>query len=142
MKDSEGALLFSSGRGDSYAAETWFRRNAQDMGGKRSVWPKEGLADALRCDAFACRMEKNGQTISFIRSLRAVPEECTWARVIISALPVEKESCDAHIIDRFSVWRKGAHSLYLDQGGITVQTVEEERGLRPWTQTAANKKKE
>jgi competence protein ComEC len=142
IKNEEGGLLFSTGRGDSYAVETWLRRNAQDAGLKRSVWPKEGAADALRCDAFACRMEKNGQTISFIRSLRAVPEECAWARVIISGLPVEKESCNAYVIDRFSVWRNGAHSLYLDKGGITVQTVEEKRGLRPWTQTAANRKKE
>lgn len=142
VKAMQGHLMFSSGRGDSYAAETWRRRNAEVAEGKRPVWPKEGAMDDLRCDAFACRMERNGQRVSFMRSLRAVDEECLWADVIVAGFPIDKKRCTApHVIDRFTVWRGGAQALYLDSDGYRIETVEKERGLRPWTQTAANKKK-
>lgn len=141
VKGLDGALLFSSGRGDRYAAETWLRRNAQIMEGKRGVWPKEGVRGALNCDAFACRYEKDGQSVSFLRTQRAIAEECAWADIVVSRFPINSKDCAAQVIDRFAVWRNGAHSLFMDSSGITVETVEQKRGLRPWTQTAANKKK-
>jgi competence protein ComEC len=35
-------------------------------------------------------------------------------------------------IDRFDVWRHGAHALWLEDGGIRVATARGESGARPW----------
>jgi competence protein ComEC len=38
------------------------------------------------------------------------------------------------VVDRFDLWRRGAHAIYLDGGdGIRVETVRDWRGERPWT---------
>ncbi len=142
LKSGDGLLTFSSGRGDSYAAETWLRRNGQDSDEKRLVWPKEGAQGDLKCDSAACRYEAHGQRVSFLRLHRAIAEECLWADVIVAGFPVEKERCPApQVIDRFSVWREGAYALRLSPDGIGYDTVEQERGVRPWTQTAEHKNK-
>ena len=36
-------------------------------------------------------------------------------------------------IDRFDLWREGAHALYFEDGVARVESVGEIRGDRPWT---------
>ena len=36
------------------------------------------------------------------------------------------------ITDRFDLWRKGGHALWLEKGGARVETVNGNRGRRPW----------
>lgn len=134
VKNDSGRLNFSSGRGDGYAAETWLRRNGEIPEQKRMVWLKEGREGWLSCDAAACRFVKNGQQLSLLRLPGALREECAWAHLVIADFPIEE--CRARTVDRFDVWRHGAHALYLDKE-IHIRTVEEGRGQRPWTQTAA-----
>ena len=35
-------------------------------------------------------------------------------------------------IDRFDLWRNGAHALYLGEDGIRIETARQEQGDRPW----------
>jgi competence protein ComEC len=36
------------------------------------------------------------------------------------------------VIDRFDLWRNGAHALWLAPGGVEVRSVNQARGDRPW----------
>jgi hypothetical protein len=36
------------------------------------------------------------------------------------------------VIDRIDSWRRGAVALWLDPSGVTVESVNESRGDRPW----------
>jgi len=36
------------------------------------------------------------------------------------------------VIDRIDSWRRGAVALWLDTDGVTVESVNENRGDRPW----------
>jgi competence protein ComEC len=39
------------------------------------------------------------------------------------------------VIDRFDLWREGAHAIWIDEAGIVrVETVASMRGVRPWVQ--------
>lgn len=137
LRNQNGLLGFSKGRGDSYAAETWLRRNGEVAESRRIVWPKEGADGFITCDDQACRYSVKGQRVSILRTQRAIAEECHWAGVVIANFPVRKNECPhPYIIDRFAVWREGAHSLTVHHGGVALRTVERERGNRPWTQTA------
>ena len=143
VKDGTGALMFSKGRGDTYAAETWLRRNGEPPDRKRAVWPREGQAGYLRCDALACRYERKGQRVSILRSPRVIGAECEWAGLVIASFPIREGECPhPYIIDRFAVWREGAHALSFHHAGIHLQAVERMRGTRPWTQTAAREKRD
>lgn len=141
VKNQDGALTFSKGRGDSYAAETWLRRNGDLAESRRLVWPKDGADGPITCDDQACRYSVKGQRVSILRTQRAIAEECHWAGIVIASFPVRKAECPhAYVIDRFAVWREGAHSLTIHHNGVQLRTVEKARGNRPWTQTAARQK--
>ena len=57
------------------------------------------------------------------------------ATVVVSTVPVRGRRCRhvPMVIDRFDLWRRGAHALWLDPGEVRVRTVAEATGDRPWT---------
>jgi competence protein ComEC len=65
--------------------------------------------------------------------LRSGPpaEACAGAALVVSAEPV-RGRCAAQVIDRFAVWRNGAHAVWLDQQGVRVLSDRAARGARPW----------
>ena len=59
----------------------------------------------------------------------------TIATILISRVPVRDRHCTGPkiIIDRFDLWRAGAHALWLTTGGIRVKTVAGTNSVRPWS---------
>ncbi len=96
--------------------------------------PKPGEASddgAIACDATSCTMRPrpDGQSILL---LRGQPDEraCDHA-LVVSPEPFRLE-CEVAAIDRFSVWREGAHAVWLDPAGPRILTDRAHRGDRPW----------
>nr|WP_314072712.1 ComEC/Rec2 family competence protein [uncultured Roseococcus sp.] len=57
---------------------------------------------------------------------------CGRAPVIVSPEPV-RGACDgSEVVDRFSVWRGGAHAIWLEDGRARVVSDRAWRGDRPW----------
>jgi competence protein ComEC len=52
----------------------------------------------------------------------------------VSIVPVALD-CPAPlgVIDRFDLWRWGTHAVNFDDGGVSITTVAEARGRRPWS---------
>ena len=120
-----------------FAGDIWLRRAGQE---ESSVWPwREGAPAGMRCDSLGCVQEIDGQRIAFVRDARALPEDCAEANLVISLVPVTG-SCEAPhtVIDRFDLWRNGAHAIWLEKGGARVRNVAEGRGDRPWARRREN----
>ena len=59
---------------------------------------------------------------------------CRGADIVIAAFPLRRACASVPVrIDRFDVWRDGAHALAIRGGAIEVTTAADLRGLRPWT---------
>ena len=133
VRDDDGRLLLSSGRADRIAAETWLRRDGTDQA---ATWPREGPAGeaALRCDSLGCIYRHAGQVVALPRDQAALAEDCRRADLVVSSVPVRGRCPGARqVIDRFDLWRRGAHAVYLlPDGAIRVETVAGDRGRRPW----------
>ena len=77
-----------------------------------------------------------GKRISFVMAKGSLPESCAGADIILSMEPFkEVEECRRQtvLLDRWDIWRKGAHAIYLSPEGMRVETVQADRGKRPWT---------
>ncbi|WP_243634757.1 ComEC/Rec2 family competence protein [Roseicella frigidaeris] len=61
----------------------------------------------------------------------AAAEACAGAALVVSAEPV-RGRCAAQRIDRFAVWRNGAHAIWLGLDGVRVVSDRAARGDRPW----------
>ena len=141
VRDKTGALWLSTGRKERYTAENWLRRNGETAEDKK-IWPREGVAEhfPMTCGSYGCRGEINGQKIAVAFTQKASQEDCNWADLLIADNPVPKACRAKRVVDYFDVWRNGAYAVWLSPEKIKMKNVEQVRGNRPWTQTAANKK--
>jgi len=83
------------------------------------------------CGPDACRILLGGAQTLILRT--SARPDCAGVTLLISAEPARGE-CPAGIpyIDRFSVWRDGAHAIWLTAAAPHVLSDRANRGDRPW----------
>jgi competence protein ComEC len=108
---------------------------AEETGETVADWPKPGAAavDGLACAAGLCRFEAHGRRVAIVTDAAALELDCTRFDAMIAAVPAGMR-CRWRIpvVDSIDSWEEGAVALWLDQGGVTVESANEARGDRPW----------
>ncbi len=133
VRGTDGALMVSSRNAATMSRETWLRQSGEDD--DAPAWPKEGAtADGrLRCDPAGCVYRANDHVVALARRIDAIDDDCRDAQLVVSMVPVRGRCPSAvRVIDRFDLWRAGAHAVWLDDDGIRVESVNGTRGRRPW----------
>lgn len=139
----DGRLWLSTTRRDRFTAKVWLRRAGES---EALPWPSAGSGDErgpdnppLRCDSLGCIYRHAGQTVALVQDSQALVEDCRRATVLISREPVRQRLCSTPVvvIDRFDVWRAGAHAVWLSEEGVKVESVAQGRGKRPWVLSRA-----
>ncbi len=126
VRGPDGRLAVSSTRLAPFTRDMWLRHAGQD---EAVPWPADGVA----CDGLGCLYRARGQVVALIARAEAISEDCAGADVVIAAVPVGRRCTEPRlVIDRFDLWRNGAHALWLDAGGVRVETVVGTLGDRPW----------
>ncbi len=133
VRGAGDTLLLSTVRAQRFEADIWRRRLGLS---EVAAWPRLGEAAGgrLRCDPLGCLYRAEGQLVALSLDGRALADDCAAATVVISREPVRRRCVGPGlVIDRFDVWRHGAHALWLSPEGVRVETVRGRRGERPWT---------
>lgn len=137
---ADGTMAVSSGRGARFEREAWLRRTGQEdeallwaVAAGRSTPDAVAAAQTLSCDADGCLYRAGGSTVALVSQPAAVAEECWSADVLITTVPV-RGRCPVPkvVIDRFDLWRDGAHAVWLKDGSVRVESANGVRGRRPW----------
>ena len=83
------------------------------------------------CGPDACRILHGSDQVLILRT-NAQPD-CTGITLLVSPEPARGD-CPSSVpyIDRFSVWRNGAHAIWLTDAGPRVLSDRINRGDRPW----------
>ncbi len=134
MSDENPGLAVFTRRRDRFATSVW--REAAGLDPLKS----EALLmrDVGACDQSGCVLvaEENAR-VSFIEDRSALEEDCARANLVVAFFPVSAadwRACSAPLIDRRSVWKRGAHAVVFDTHGVAnIKTVADTRGDRPWT---------
>jgi competence protein ComEC len=131
LRDDAGRLLLSTARAGRFDAEVWLRRVGQD---EALAWDTAADGEVLSCDPRGCLYRKSGHVVALIHDPAALAEDCRVADLVIFASePVRRRCPSAHqVIDRFDLWRNGGHAVWLEPGQLTILSVRESRGDRPW----------
>ena len=134
VRDAEGHLRLSSRRSARFVGEQWLRHDAQRSGLQWRTMPRTGDR-ALACDGLGCIYRAEGHVAALVRDPRALADDCAKASIVVSAVPVRRPCPAADIvIDRFDLWRRGGHALWLEpDGAVRVEDVATRVGVRPWT---------
>ncbi len=137
VRMTDGTLSLSDRRRERHAASAWLEQNGQESA---QAWPRNGETPdgRVRCDLLACIYRAKGMTVSLVRDGRALDEECRRDGILVSTVPV-RGSCPGPslVIDRFDLWHRGAHAIWLTPGGPRIETVEIPGANRPWSPAPA-----
>jgi competence protein ComEC len=131
VRGADGTMWLSSERRERFTADVWRRRAGTE---ESRAFDAAGPADAIACDSLGCIFRRYGNTVALVEDGRALPEDCRAATILISTDPVDRHDCPGPIvvIDRFDIWRDGAHALWLSRGPPGTLSVRDHRGSRPW----------
>jgi len=122
---AEGGLDFTRDA-DGYRSQSWLRR----------VGAFAPASDGFACDRLGCVAVRSGRTVAYVADERALAEDCRRADIVLSAVPIRPRCPSAGlVVDRFDLWREGAHAVWLSGEGMEVRTAAEFRGDRPWSPT-------
>ena len=92
--------------------------------------------DTLRCDQQGCLyrpLGDGGPTVGLVEDGAILAEDCARTDFVVSLVPMF-DGCVAPwgAIDRFDLWREGTHALWFANDGVTIESVAEAQGERPW----------
>ena len=139
LRTAEGDVFLQRASGTSnLTREAWLRLWAVEDGARPLPRGAAHLADgAIACAPGACRFRPaaadEGSPVAVLLRGDSPREACATAAVVVSAEPVRGRCAAPFVVDRFAVWRNGAHAIWLDaRGGVRVVSDRQARGDRPW----------
>jgi len=137
----EGQLVPVYARRGRFAAERWLLADGDDAdlaeAAKRTGW---SCADDM------CRGQVKGRSVVWLGRKAKPPPDCRTVDIVISANPLRRTcgyptSRQLHI-DRFDVWRNGAHAVHIaDDGKHEVTTARGVSGRRAWVHEPVARRK-
>ena len=121
-----------------FTLEAWERHWALHPRGLRLPDAVPGM---ISCDGALCRLG-NGRVL-LLRQGQALPDHvCVDVVLVIAVEPLREACAGAKKIDRFTVWREGAHAVWFTWDGVRVLSDRQARGRRPWVELPIRRRPE
>jgi len=131
FRNAHGELVFANPRKGRFAAEKWLVANGEEADLKEAA-----ARSGWNCTARACTATIKGRRLAYWRKAEgedAAPLSCAGIDILIADYPLRGACRDIALrIDRFDVWRNGAHALRLSTSAVEVETERGTAGARPW----------
>jgi len=132
---ADGTLLLSPGRADKFTRDSWAEREGTHG---HDNWPEENSPQnttPVSCNEISCLYKAKGHLVSFIKEDTAPIQNCGPANIVIGDQYINHDLCPTVLLlEKSALRHNGAMALYFEKdGAVTIKTVDEERGERPWT---------
>lgn len=131
LRVRDGSLKLFRAAKDSYSADEWLKRDGEDRTSDDAVATR---ADGVSCDALGCiASTRSGLKIADVLRPEALSEDCASADIVVSAVRV-RDDCKGPkiVVDSLDVARGNGLAIWFTLT-LRSQTVEQERGRRPWS---------
>jgi len=128
IRDGSGLLVPAQSRRARFAVEKWLLANGEEVGpgdaAKRPGW---------RCEEGRCLAEVKGRRVLYVTGGEGRPLSCAGVAVLVADFPLRGACRSVPLrIDRFDLWREGAHAVTFTGGEVRVSTSRGAQGRRPW----------
>jgi competence protein ComEC len=137
----EGELVPVYARRGRFAVERWLLADGDGadlaQAAQRAGW---SCADDM------CRGHVKGKTVLWLGRKAQPPQDCRTVDIVVSANPLRRTcgypTLQQLHIDRFDVWRNGAHAIHITADGKPeVTTAREVSGTRAWVYAPVARRK-
>jgi competence protein ComEC len=128
IRNSDGQLVPAMPRRARFSLEKWLAAGGEEErpaeAARRSGWT---------CHGTHCRATVKGRQVLYVREGQGQALDCRGIDILVTDFPL-RGACAAvpARIDRFDLWRHGAHALHLDGAVIRTETARAGQGARPW----------
>ena len=142
LRDGERPWLERRPGASRFVREAWLRQHGE---AEAPELPRELDGARLSCTEARCILRDGaGQAALALlrpppprRNARPAPDWtpeplCGQVAVILSPEPLRGRCAGTAVVDRFAVWRDGAHAVWLGPDGARVLSDRAHRGERPW----------
>jgi len=128
IRDHNGAIATPDTRKSSFSLERWMEADGDIRPAKAARGSR-----AFQCDEAGCIAMVRGRLVAHVQHPSALTDDCRRAAILIAtfALPDRCEGPEV-IIDTVDLRERGAHMLSISPDAISVYSVNELRGARPW----------
>jgi competence protein ComEC len=128
IRDEGGNYVLADAAKGKFGAEKWLQSNGQvetmDVSAARNGWS---------CVDNMCFSDLASMSVGYIHEPTDTEWECPPTAIIIADFPLREKCSEAKLkIDRFDVWKFGAHAIFIDGDVARVETAKGEQGDRPW----------
>ena len=126
--DASGSYVFVDASKGKFAADKWLKSN-----GEITVLKDAAAKSGWSCVEGMCFTDLATKSVAYVQEQKAKDWACPPVDILISDFPLRHACSDIPIrIDRFDVWKFGAHALYIENGNLRIETVKGAQGQRPW----------
>ena len=127
FRDEAGALAPVPGRKGRFSVSKWLLANGEETSpaeaAKRPGW---------NCDENRCTASVGGKSVAYVQK-EGETLSCAGIDILIASYPLRGACKTVPVrIDRFDLWKNGAHALRIEEGTIVTSTARGEAGERPW----------
>ncbi len=127
IADPAGMLVPLPGRKGHFEVSKWLQANGEEASPKEAAKRK-----AWECDETRCTAQVRGKTLAYVKK-EGGPLACEGVDILVANYPLRGACKEIPVrIDRFDVWKYGAHAIWLDDGSPIITTARGEAGDRPW----------
>lgn len=139
VRGVDGRLSALSGRGTNFELQRWLEHD----GDARTV-AVAGKGEAWRCDELGCVARAKGLGVAVAKVPAALRDDCATAALVVLKFQQASGCRSARIVvDRGRALAQGTHAIWIRPAAVAgegdvyepllrVETVQEERGARPW----------
>ncbi|MCA3554506.1 ComEC/Rec2 family competence protein [Aestuariivirga sp.] len=128
LRDTAGQLVPAQPRRARFAVEKWLQANGEEASlaeaAKRPGW---------NCSDGRCTATVRGRAVVYLAGGEGKPLNCEGVDILIASFPLRGDCRNVALrIDRFDLWRHGAHAIGLSGPEPLVTTARGAQGRRPW----------
>ena len=128
IMDHAGHYVLADPFKAKFAAEKWLANN-----GEVETAAAAAARDGWTCLEAMCFSDLAPMSIGYFHQQPDDDWVCPPVDIVIADFPLHYNCKEAKLrIDRFDVWKHGAHALYFEGSGVRVETVKDAQGARPW----------
>ncbi|WP_088342504.1 MULTISPECIES: ComEC/Rec2 family competence protein [Rhodomicrobium] len=128
IRDAKGLIATGDSRKATYSLERWMEADGDLRPAKAARGSK-----LFQCDGQSCIALVKGKLISHVSHPSALADDCRRAAILIADFPLPAGCTQPElVIDSRDLREGGAQTLRVGEGRISVRTVAEDRGRRPW----------
>jgi competence protein ComEC len=133
VREGKAGLSALAGRGGMFELGRWLEHD-----GDARTPEAVAEAKAFRCDAAGCVAEVTGRVVAVARHAAGLRDDCAMASVRVVAMAEARACTEGRLtLSQERLRALGAHAIFFNGPTVTVQTVADTRGRRPWTTKSA-----